>query len=444
VNDCGFGLVDAAAAGLKAAAGDFVLGPGRYYVDGILVENTSPVYYSQQPSLPGSQKLDAGKVYIAYLDVWERHITYLEDDSIREIALGGPDTTTRVKTVWQVRTLQVGVGQSDPEEIEKLKRQIAEAEARIRELKAAHEQEESPAKKAAITKKITALEAQITEWKKQIEASEGDGGPTPDVNCAEVLQPLRDWTSGTMTARLRPAETADTPCVLPPDSRYRGLENHFYRIEIHRSGDTSDADRLPTFKWSRENGSVATRWLSTTGNEVRVASTRDLAAGQWLEFTSEADDLLANPGPLRLATKIDGDIVTVENAPAFDAKMSLPKVRRWDQSENDHLTLDDGAIAIVPGTGDQGWIDIEDGIQVQFSAGSYHSGDYWWIPARVATGDIEWRKDAEGNGLPQPPRGIVHHYAPLFALEATGKDPFVNLVKDCRCRFNRLPCIQAG
>jgi hypothetical protein len=442
VNNCGFALADAAAAGLKAGAGDFVLGTGRYYVDGILVENSSPIYYSQQPSLPGNWKLDAGKIYIAYLDVWERHITWLEDDSIREVALGGPDTTTRVKTVWQVRTLEVGDGRPGVDDIEKLKKQIAEAETRIRELKAAYNEEQTPAKKAAITKKITAAEAQIAEWKKQIGAAEDGEGPTPDVNCAEVLQPLRDWTSGTMTARLPPAETADTPCVLPPDSRYRGLENHLYRIEIHRSGDTSDANRLPTFKWSRENGSIATRWLSTSGNDVRVASTRDLAAGQWLEFTGEADDLLANPGPLRRATKIDGDTVTVENAPALDTKMLLPKIRRWDQTANDKLTLDDGAIAIVPGTGDQGWMDIEDGIQVQFSAGPYRSGDYWFIPARVATGEIEWPRDGDSNGLPQPPRGIVHHYAPLFAVEATGKDPFVNLVKDCRCRFAPLPCVE--
>lgn len=441
-NYCGFALADAAAAGLKAAAGDFVLGPGRYYVDGIMVENTTPVYYSQQPSLPGNEKLDSGKVYIAYLDVWERHITYLEDDSIREVALGGPDTTTRVKTVWQVRTLEVSGGQPGPDEIEKLKKQIAAAEAQIRELQAAYSQEQSPAKKAAITKKITAIEAQIAEWKEQSSAAGGDERPAPDVNCAEALQPLRDWTSGNMTARLPPAETADTPCVLPPDSHYRGLENHLYRIEIHRSGDTSDANRVPTFKWSRENGSIATRWLATTGNEVRVASTRDLAANQWLEFTSETDDLLANPGPLRLSTKIDGDTVTVENAPALGTEMLLPKIRRWDQTENDKLTLNDGAIAIVAASGDQGWIDIEDGIQVQFSAGFYRSGDYWFIPARVATGDIEWPKDVDGNGLPQPPRGIAHHYAPLFAVEATGKDPFVTLVKDCRCRFAPLPCVE--
>ena len=37
------------------------------------------------------------------MDVWKRHITALDDDYIREKALGGPDTTTRLKTLWQVR-----------------------------------------------------------------------------------------------------------------------------------------------------------------------------------------------------------------------------------------------------------------------------------------------------------------------------------------------------
>ena len=40
---------------------------------------------------------------MVYLDVWERHITALEDDDIREKALGGPDTATRTKVVWQVK-----------------------------------------------------------------------------------------------------------------------------------------------------------------------------------------------------------------------------------------------------------------------------------------------------------------------------------------------------
>jgi hypothetical protein len=58
-------------------------------------------------------KLTAGR-YLVYLDVWQRHITAIDDPHIREIALGGPDTATRTKTVWQVKLARIGnVGAGD-------------------------------------------------------------------------------------------------------------------------------------------------------------------------------------------------------------------------------------------------------------------------------------------------------------------------------------------
>src|SRR6185436_6830456 len=96
------------------------IGAGRYYVDGILCENeTEGLAFDAQPDLPGATpwadvlakaKATAG---IAYLDVWERHITPLDDPILREVALGGPDTATRVKTVWQVRVLPLAMS-NDP------------------------------------------------------------------------------------------------------------------------------------------------------------------------------------------------------------------------------------------------------------------------------------------------------------------------------------------
>jgi hypothetical protein len=41
--------------------------------------------------------------YLVYLDVWEHLITAVEDESIREVALGGPDTAARSKLVYQVK-----------------------------------------------------------------------------------------------------------------------------------------------------------------------------------------------------------------------------------------------------------------------------------------------------------------------------------------------------
>src|SRR5579864_4892371 len=64
---------------------------GRAYVDGILCENEKPVLMTVQPDLPGFKLPTAAGNYIAYLEVWLRHITALDDPAIREVALGGPD-----------------------------------------------------------------------------------------------------------------------------------------------------------------------------------------------------------------------------------------------------------------------------------------------------------------------------------------------------------------
>src|SRR5262249_14963117 len=85
---------------------DFVIGQGRYYVDGILCENGETVAYTEQTDFPQPLE-DKDKLkkdtYLVYLDVWERHITALEDGLIREVALDGPDTATRAQVVRQVK-----------------------------------------------------------------------------------------------------------------------------------------------------------------------------------------------------------------------------------------------------------------------------------------------------------------------------------------------------
>jgi hypothetical protein len=88
---------------------DIVISPGHIYVDGIICELEKEMIYSKQPDYPSSPQLNMSpnEVYAVYLDVWQRHITYIEDPGIREIALGSPDTGTRLKTVWQVKVKKV-------------------------------------------------------------------------------------------------------------------------------------------------------------------------------------------------------------------------------------------------------------------------------------------------------------------------------------------------
>src|ERR1041385_7452934 len=93
----------------KDVVRDFDLASGRYYVDGLLCENENLSRFSSQRGSPlTSDLLENSKTYLAYLDVWERHITAYEDEDetrtgIREVALRGPDTATRSKVIWQVK-----------------------------------------------------------------------------------------------------------------------------------------------------------------------------------------------------------------------------------------------------------------------------------------------------------------------------------------------------
>ena len=99
---------------ITAPASDPQISTGVIYVHGLRIQLDSPpdgsaIHYSSQPYLPDPPALtDPGvaRIDLVYLCARERHITYLEDDDIREVALGGPDTTTRVQTVWQVRVLE--------------------------------------------------------------------------------------------------------------------------------------------------------------------------------------------------------------------------------------------------------------------------------------------------------------------------------------------------
>ena len=89
------------------------IAPGRIYVDGLLCELDAAVDFTNQPHakpaapVPGDQQRD-----LLFLDVWERHVTAVEDPSLREVALGGPDTATRLQTVWQVRARRLAANQA--------------------------------------------------------------------------------------------------------------------------------------------------------------------------------------------------------------------------------------------------------------------------------------------------------------------------------------------
>jgi Family of unknown function (DUF6519) len=105
------------------------------------------------------------------------------------------------------------------------------------------------------------------------------------------------------------------PCCLTAGTGYTGLENQNYRVEIHQGGAGSDTPGAPgaaTFKWSRDNASVATgvtaitSGTNTAGNPASVLTVLSLgcdqvlgfAAGDWVEILDDWSELWGVPGTL--------------------------------------------------------------------------------------------------------------------------------------------------
>ena len=335
--------------------------PGIYYVNGIRCENLEEI----QVLIP-----DEPAVHLVYLDVWERHIAAVEEDYIREAALNGPDTATRARIEWQVKLLP----------------------------------------------NVTLEDRRYATFLAALE---------------EISRP----GTGHIRARARLRdETSLEPCLTDPEARYRGPENQLYRVEIHRGGQS----RTATFKWSRENGSVYFPIVKpVAGRIVTLAHLgRDTRFGlkpdDWVEIMDDEEALTPERPPLLQVESVDPDTfeVTLKEEPSsgrIGTEMHKhPYLRRWDHKSDSA----DGVAVTESSERTPKWIDLEDGVQIQFLASGrgqapkrYGVGDYWIIPARTITGDVEWPGPVND---PQflPAHGILHHYAPLATITRSPNNTF--------------------
>ena len=376
--------------GMLKEPGEFLISPGHYYVNGILCENTEHLAYSAHidpgESLPAPKK---SATYLIYLDVWERPVTYLEDEAIYEPALNGIDTSIRTKVMWRVRM-----------------------------------------------------------WEPPEKNAYGD--------CSKVHE---HWSTITHAwqaehrGRLR-AQTSAAPDGASHEhghavgEGYRGPQNQLYRVEIHHEGNVSGGAHGPTFKVSRENGSVLFRVTAFDNNVLTLASMgRDarfgLNTGDWVELC-EGHIGGGATGPLFQVQIADSArrTVTLVGTPAHgDRKHRAYFLRRWDHRAGDPkrggLELRDGAAILREGEGNNGWLSLEKGLRVQFHkstpANRYRAGDYWLIPARVATGGVLWPHE-HGKPKAVAPHGVQHHYAPL-AMVSFDANGVLETQGDCRPKF---------
>ena len=371
-------------------------GAGRFYGDGLAaIKESNETYFSQRdlPEADPSSMVEpaAGntRADLAYLDLWQRPITYIEDPDVREIALNGADTCTRKKLIAQVRILK---------------------------------------------------------------GTEVNLGATPVLPDLSVLPEIGKGVLTTKDKSDAVADPCADPCEPAIAGTFLGEDNRLFRVEVHTCGQigAAAANTTATFKWSRENAAVATAIIANADAGafgVKVEKPELFSVGDLIEISNDLVDLITGPyedtvnhrchqrGELRKISSIslDDRLISWQDAmspePQFHAALALPErlvfhpsIRRWD--------------AILPAT--PGDIILADGVVIEFGGSDMVPGDYWVFTTRVIDRSVE-------RLVEHPPHGIRHRYFPLARVlrsHGAGSPPLVTY--DLRRPFDALTTLKAA
>ncbi len=278
-------------------------------------------------------------------------------------------------------------------------------------------------------------------------------------------------SAGLLTTGTTPTPPSG-PCCLTAGTAYTGMENQFYRVEIHQPG-TPEGSAVPpaeltagnaTFKWSRDNGSVITGVTSISnvtnslGNPASQLAVQSLgrdqvlgfAPGNWIEIVDDSLEFAGLPGELHQIDTIDFSARTITLATklgGFATGNTDPtrhtRIRRWDQSgkvyEADGTTvwwdIDAQGAADIPVPPSGTSLILEDGIIVSFdlssATGAFLTRDFWNFAARTADGSVEILDKT-------PTFGLHHHYTRLAIVT------FPSSATDCRTPWPPSTGTQSG
>ena len=280
----------------RTPQGDLIIGAGDYYVDGILCTNDQAVSFTEQPDLPGQELPEAAGRYLAYLRVFERHITAIEDPDIREVALGGPDTTTRTRTVCGVRLFEVPRDAHCLSSLPEWEQAIAPGDGRLSARARRSEDSDDPCL-VAPDAGFTGLQNQLYRVEIRRGSAVGESTFLWDRDNGCIALPVEEFLEGQPTNRLR---------------------------------------------------------LGSLGK----SDVHSLSAGDLLEITDDILELNGEPGVLVRVEAIEPSLgaITVDGQVDGLSRDHHPKVRRWSGgaelavSAGDFIPLEDGVEVSFSGT----------------------------------------------------------------------------------------------
>ena len=100
---------------------DFTIGAGFAYIGGFPFKMSSDSKFSSQSDYPEPEENRINGDILVFIEAWERSISYIDDDFIREPALGGPDTDLRSKLVGQIKIMGIEKIRSPHEACERIR-----------------------------------------------------------------------------------------------------------------------------------------------------------------------------------------------------------------------------------------------------------------------------------------------------------------------------------
>ncbi|MES2155555.1 MAG: DUF6519 domain-containing protein [bacterium] len=429
------------AIGTPNDVGDFDISAGLYYVHGKACRLDGPVRYFSQPMLPAAPRLDLSKAgsALAYLDVWERHVSALEDPSLLDAGLRGLDTATRVQTVAQVKVQVVRDAEDG--------RDAATEAIRTDAVLTIDAPPVAPGKGRYRGSHDCLYRIEVHDggaaygWPRPnaIEAVEVGADAYDDMDKAvHVPHRLCDgrlWQVGQWVE----VYGADTEAAGQPGALAQvvGVDGRGTTLQLDRSlpdvGAARRVRRVATWKWARDNASVAYS-VATVDAEAGGAVVLDpwaqdaplaLRVNDAVELQSVAQEMAGEPGTLHRIADIEirGRRVVldppVKTRPDAGAESpSRLRLRRWASS----------GPACFP-AGGHGF--LEGDIEPKIEGTCLVSGDYWTFATRTATATIDILQRA-------PPQGVRHATAPLAALEwsPAARGGVTWRVKDVRSFFS--------
>lgn len=402
---------------------DFEIYNGTFYIGGLRIELSKEETFQLQKNWLQHIKETASDKdgHLVYLEVWQQPVSAVEDSELFEAALGGPDTATRLRTMWRVRLYKVKNPQNDD---------CAKAWGEL-----------------------------VAKWK---------NGAAGDLKAGNQLIP-----DTTLTVTFDTKSAQQNLCKPPVTGGYLGADNQAIRVEVGKKDKT--------FTWGFDSGSLYRVTVSSDNQGDRTLvkmltepkdETHWPKAGQVVEFLPWA------------AVLVNGEKLAEESEPGQFAKVestydpvdkifkltSATKLKdnfgnTWTyRSDKDELLknpftkekLDEYLFMRVWDRGDDTDSDPEipmidkaklgtTGLQVTFNNNDHCPGDYWIIAARPETPNrvVPWQLEAEKKEVQRPPDGIRRFYAPLAIIEwHKDGNQLKGKVQDCRKTFRPLTEIQ--